>query len=193
MCKSCRRYRALTQEEHAALTAFLTADGPIDSAATADGLVLGRDSYGRPVHLSPTTRSRHLYLIGKAGSGKETLLKNLFLQDMIAGRGCALIDLAGDLALSVLGSVPPARLPVVNYFAPATGHGPTFNPLALPYPPQEVAEDMVEALKMFFPDDNEPALENLLRFGLLTLLGTVRRTPSPTSTLSTWRQRTAPQ
>ncbi len=171
VCESCCRYRALTPDEHAAFTTFLAAHDPVRFNATDGSVILGRDSYGRPVHLTPTSRSQHLYLIGKAGSGTETLLKNLFLQDMTAGRGCALIDLKGDLALHLLGSVPPARLPVVNYFAPATGHGPMFNPLGLPFPPQEVAEDMLEALKTFFTGDDGPGLENLLRFGLLTLLG----------------------
>lgn len=171
VCETCRSYRPLTQHEGATFAAFLADDEPVAPNATDDSVILGRDSYGRPVHLASTTRSQHLYLIGNAVSGKETLLKNLFVEDMIAGRGCALIDLKGELALHLLGSVPPARLPVVNYFAPATGHGPMFNPLALPYPPQEVAEDMLEALNTFFPDDVEPGLENLLRFGLLTLLG----------------------
>ena len=44
----------------------------------------------RPVELPPEERSRHVYVIGQTGTGKTTLLRNLILQDIDAGRGSGL-------------------------------------------------------------------------------------------------------
>jgi hypothetical protein len=184
-CRRCRQDQPVTafgsahtltpeddtcQTERAAFDAFLATEERDDSASSDHGVTLGRDPCGRRVRLPAALRDRHLHIIGKPGAGGTALMKNLFFQDMAAGHGCAFVDLQGDLALDLLGLVPPSRLPVVTYFAPATGHGPAFNPLALPYAPQVVAEDMIEVFKLFFTAVWEPQLEQLLRFGLLTLL-----------------------
>jgi hypothetical protein len=171
ICQTCRSYRPLTESERAAFADFLAADARDDSAGAGKGVTLGRDHGGRRVCMPAAIRDRHLYILDKSGSGKQALITNLIIQDMVAGRGCAVVDLRGDLALDLLGVVPPNRLPAVTYFAPATGHGPTFNPLALPYPPHVVAEDMLQVFKLFFADTWDAQLEQLLRFGLLTLLG----------------------
>ena len=171
MCRTCRSYRPLSGHERATLDAFIEANQPAQSANADEGVTLGRDLGGRLVRLPSRLRHRHLYLIGKPGTGKATLMKNLIVQDMVAGRGCAVLDLDGDLAVDLLGCVPPARLPVVTYFAPASGHGPTFNPLALPHSPQVLADGIVDVFKRFFTDGWEPQVEQVLRFGLLTLLG----------------------
>jgi len=169
-CQACRSYRPLTESERATFEAFLATEERDDSTFSDHGVTLGRDPCGRRVRLPAALRDRHLHIIGKPGAGGTALMKNLFLQDMAAAYGCAFVDLQGDLALDLLALVPPSRLPVVTYFAPATGHGPTFNPLALPYSPQVVVEDMIEVFKLFLPAAWEPRLEQLLRFGLLTLL-----------------------
>ena len=51
------------------------------------------------VLLAPEDRAQHLYVVGKTGLGKSTLLRNLILQDLYAGRGVGLLDPHGDLAL----------------------------------------------------------------------------------------------
>ena len=43
-------------------------------------------------------RRRHMYLIGKTGMGKSTVLENMIVEDIRAGRGVALVDPHGDLA-----------------------------------------------------------------------------------------------
>jgi len=50
-----------------------------------------------PFGLSQEDRSQHLYILGKTGTGKSTLLHNLILQDILAGRGVGVIDPHGDL------------------------------------------------------------------------------------------------
>src|SRR6266571_3833358 len=62
-------------------------------------------------------RSRHLYTIGKTGTGKTTLLRNLIVQDIEAGHGVGVIDPHGDLAQSVLDLIPRWRTEDVVYSA----------------------------------------------------------------------------
>ncbi|CAC9618875.1 hypothetical protein [uncultured Gammaproteobacteria bacterium] len=47
--------------------------------------------------IKPSDRLLHTFVLGKTGTGKTTLLKNLFLQDMKNGNGCAFLDPHGDV------------------------------------------------------------------------------------------------
>jgi len=63
-------------------------------------------------------RSRHLYVIGKTGMGKSTLLENMAIQDIRNGHGIAFIDPHGSTADKLLDYVPKSRAKDVIYFAP---------------------------------------------------------------------------
>ena len=63
-------------------------------------------------------RLRHMYVIGKTGMGKSTLLENLAIQDIQNGEGIAFIDPHGGTAEKLLDYVPEHRLKDVLYFAP---------------------------------------------------------------------------
>ena len=63
-------------------------------------------------------RARHLYVIGKTGMGKSTLLENMAIQDIQNGHGIAFIDPHGGTADKLLEYVPPERIKDVIYFAP---------------------------------------------------------------------------
>ncbi len=90
-----------------------------------------------PFGVGESDRLRHTHIIGQTGTGKSTLLKNLILQDIHAGRGCALIDPHGDLARDLLDHIPPARMRDVVYFNPSDlAHPPAFN-LLQAVPPDE--------------------------------------------------------
>src|SRR3989442_15866973 len=54
-------------------------------------------------------RRAHMYLIGKTGTGKSTLLETLIAQDVRGGHGGTLLDPHGDLAERVLAGVPDER------------------------------------------------------------------------------------
>src|ERR1700722_15347799 len=85
-------------------------------------IVIGtRDNWGQagPFSLSPHDRRHHLYTIGKSGAGKTTMLRNLILQDIEAGRGVAVIDPHGDLADDILNHIPRRRIEDVMHFDPA--------------------------------------------------------------------------
>lgn len=89
---------------------------------TEHGGVLGYNDHRdevTPVVLSEEQRSRHTYVIGVSGTGKSTLLFSLILRDMIAGRGCAVIDPHGDLIEKLLEYVPEDRLKDVVLIDPS--------------------------------------------------------------------------
>ena len=78
------------------------------------------DSRGQrvPFGLKAKDRSRHMYVIGKTGMGKSTLLENMAIQDMRNGEGLAFIDPHGETADRLLEYVPKERIHDVVYFAP---------------------------------------------------------------------------
>ena len=73
----------------------------------------------KPFGISPADRRQHLYVIGKTGTGKTTLLRNLICQDIERGNGVGLIDPHGDLAEELLDCVPSWRADDLLYFNPA--------------------------------------------------------------------------
>ena len=63
-------------------------------------------------------RLKHVYVIGKTGMGKSTLLENMAIQDIQSGNGMAFIDPHGGTAEKLLEYVPEDRIKDVLYFAP---------------------------------------------------------------------------
>src|SRR5437667_7662846 len=75
-------------------------------------------------------RRAHMYLIGKTGTGKSTLLETMIAQDVRDGQGLALLDPHGDLAERVLARVPAERRDDLIYFnVPDVSRPLGFNPL----------------------------------------------------------------
>lgn len=64
-------------------------------------------------------RRRHMYVIGKTGMGKTTLLENMILSDIYAGHGCCYIDPHGDTAEKLIDYIPSWRINDVVYFNPS--------------------------------------------------------------------------
>ncbi|MFH1712027.1 MAG: hypothetical protein ABH846_02205, partial [Patescibacteria group bacterium] len=64
-------------------------------------------------------RRRHVYVMGKTGMGKTTLLENMILSDIYAGHGCCYIDPHGDTAEKLIEYIPSWRINDVVYFNPA--------------------------------------------------------------------------
>lgn len=63
-------------------------------------------------------RGKHMYVIGKTGMGKSTMLENLAIQDIQNGHGIAFIDPHGSTAEKLLDFIPYERIDDVVYFAP---------------------------------------------------------------------------
>ena len=71
----------------------------------------------RPVYISEEDRRRHIYIIGKTGTGKSQLLLSMILQDIKAGKGVCFID-PHDTVRELLSLIPPERAEDVIYFYP---------------------------------------------------------------------------
>jgi hypothetical protein len=116
-----------------------------------------------------------MYVIGKTGTGKSTLLKTLMLQDIAAGEGLALFDPHGDLVEEVVSRVGSNRQSDLVYLnVPDTSEIWHFNPFAgIPTERHALAASgMVEVFKKLWPDDWGPRLEHLLRNVVFALLDT---------------------
>ncbi|HUQ30384.1 MAG TPA: type IV secretion system DNA-binding domain-containing protein [Candidatus Paceibacterota bacterium] len=78
------------------------------------------DSRGKktPFGIKAKDRERHMYVIGKTGMGKSTLLENMAIQDIRNGEGMAFIDPHGSAVDKLLDYIPEERIKDVVYFAP---------------------------------------------------------------------------
>lgn len=88
------------------------------------------DARGKNVQfgIKAKDRQRHMYVIGKTGMGKSTLLENMAVQDIQNGEGMAFIDPHGSAAETLLNYIPEHRIKDVLYFAPFdTDHPVSFN------------------------------------------------------------------
>src|SRR6202795_2892838 len=75
-------------------------------------------------------RFSHIYVIGKTGTGKSTLLETMALQDLARGNGFALIDPHGDLVERVAACIPQSRQSDLIYFdTPDAAQPYGYNPL----------------------------------------------------------------
>jgi len=131
------------------------------------------------IGLSREERERHVYIVGKSGSGKSTVLFNLAMHDIMHGEGVAVIDPHGDLAEAVADCIPPSRTHSVCYLDAGDTERPVgFNPLAHIAPERHAlaASGIVSAFKHLWGDSWGPRLEHFLFHGLVALLSVPRAT-----------------
>jgi type IV secretory pathway VirB4 component len=124
----------------------------------------------RPFGIRQADRRYHIYIVGKTGTGKSTLLKQMALQDVAAGRGFALLDPHGDLVRTVVAAIPMSRRGSVTYLDTPKGNW-TFNPLAGVRTGNEAlaVAELVEVFKKIWDEEWGPRLEHLFRNILFTL------------------------
>ena len=128
---------------------------------------------GGTVCLQLADRARHLYVIGKSGVGKTTLMHNLMVQDIEAGRGLAFIDPHGDEAEALLDAIPSRRTHDVVYFDPADLEYPCgFNMLEWIEPDRRflVKDGVITAFKRYWAESWGPRLEDILGNTVAALL-----------------------
>jgi len=90
-----------------------------------EGIILGTSLFEgqeKEVKIRDDDRRRHIYTVGQTGTGKTTLLKSCFIQDIQQGKGGAFIDPHGDAALEILGLIPESRKNDVIYFNPGDNY-----------------------------------------------------------------------
>ncbi len=101
---------------------WLTAkSAPAPAQIPQEGLYLGKSVYrglSRNIYISDKDRARHMYIIGKTGTGKSEFLMDMILQDIKAGKGVCFID-PHDSVEKLLEYIPPERAEDVIYFDPS--------------------------------------------------------------------------
>lgn len=95
---------------------------PAPANLPTEGMYLGKSTFrgiSRPVFIGRSDRQRHMYIIGKTGTGKSEFLKQMIMQDIRGGEGLAVIDPHGDLIEDILSLMPPERAEDVILFDPS--------------------------------------------------------------------------
>jgi hypothetical protein len=153
---------------------------PASEKIPNEGLYLGKSTFrgqDRPVYLSDFDRQRHMYIIGRTGTGKTQLLMSLMMQDILSGKGLAFIDPHGDSAEELLGMIPPNRAQDVIYWDPSDSDRP-FGMNMLEFHGEEQKHFVVESIigllyKLYDPNHTGiigPRLEHAVRNVLLTIM-----------------------
>ncbi|MDP3041677.1 MAG: type IV secretion system DNA-binding domain-containing protein [Candidatus Omnitrophota bacterium] len=118
-------------------------------------------------------RRYHMYVVGKTGVGKSTLLLNMVKQDIENGEGMALLDPHGDLIEKALKAIPESRIKDLIYFNPQDKEQTLyFNPLEVLNRSEShlVVSSLVSVFKKIWADSWGPRLEYILRNALSTLV-----------------------
>jgi energy-coupling factor transporter ATP-binding protein EcfA2 len=118
-------------------------------------------------------RTRHMYVIGKSGVGKSTLLENMAIQDIAHGEGVAVLDPHGSFAEKMLEYIPQERIKDVVYFAPFDTDNPiSFNVLEdVGHDKRHlVASGLMSSFKKIWVDAWSARMEYILNNILLALL-----------------------
>lgn len=118
-------------------------------------------------------RWAHMYVIGKTGTGKSTLLETLIRQDLTSGAGLALLDPHGDLVERVLTALPEERSrDLIHFNVPDSALPLGFNPLERVPPAQRAlaASYLLEVFKKLWAQFWGPRSEHILRNALFALL-----------------------
>ncbi len=112
-----------------------------------------------------------MYLVGKTGMGKSTMISNMALSDLKKGEGLCLLDPHGDLVERVLELLPASRKKDLIYFNPQDEKL-VFNPLQVRDPAEAplIASALISVFKKIWYNSWGPRMEYILRNALLTLV-----------------------
>lgn len=153
---------------------------PAPSSIPTEGVRLGSSVYRgakKEIFIQEKDRQRHMYIIGKTGTGKSEFLKDMIMQDVRAGKGIAVIDPHGELVEDIMQLIPPERAEEVIYFNPSD----TDRPMGLNIMEAQTEEQMhfvvgsIIALmyKLYDPHKTGiigPRFEHAIRNAMLTIM-----------------------
>ncbi len=153
------------------------ADLPLISKVPAEELtVFAKTNYRNNLEkfgIKLKDRRLHMYVIGKTGTGKSTLLENMITDDINENRGVAIVDPHGETVNHIIDAIPEHRVKDVVYFNPADkDHTIGFNLLESVDPDLKpiVASGAVGVFKKIFGESWGPRLEYILRNSILALM-----------------------
>jgi hypothetical protein len=145
-----------------------------------EGIILGKNVYRGTetlIRIKPDDRRRHVYIIGKTGTGKSWLIGNMVIQDILAGHGVGVIDPHGDLIERILHYIPEERIDDVILFDPSDTERPIgLNMLEAKTEEQRdfaVQEMIAIFYKLFPPEIIGPMFEHNMRNVMLTLMADI--------------------
>jgi len=162
-------------------------EAPPPNNLPTSGVLIGESSFRgqtKPVYITDDDRRRHIYLIGQTGTGKSTLLGNMFFEDLKSGKGLAVVDPHGDLVQNALGFIPKERLEDVIYFDPGDLERPLgLNMLDYNFNRPEEKTFIVNEMqsifnKLFPPETMGPMFEQYMRNALLLLMEDMPNEPA---------------
>lgn len=141
-----------------------------------EGITLGVNVFRgtkKPVRILPEDRLRHMYIIGKTGMGKSTLISNLALRDIYNGEGTAVVDPHGDLIEQILRHIPRERAEDVVLFDPSDIEYPIgLNLLEVETPEQTnvVVSEAIDIFYKLFYQFAGPDFDHIMRNAISTLM-----------------------
>jgi len=147
-----------------------------DEIKKEDITVLGTTEFrGENVKFGLTQYDRiyHCYIIGKAGSGKSTLMENMCYSDILKGKGMGLIDPHGEFAEKLLNYIPKERIKDVVYISPSDIEWPVaFNIIEeVPLEMRHIVKSgLMSVFKKIWPDVWSARMEYILSNVILALL-----------------------
>jgi hypothetical protein len=118
-------------------------------------------------------RRKHMYIIGKTGTGKSTLIANMAINDMRNRRGFCVIDPHGDLCETLMDYIPSYRVNDVIYLDPSNRERAfALNPLEVSEPHQRelVVSGIVAIFNKLYGHSWGPRLEYILRNTLMSII-----------------------
>ncbi len=118
-------------------------------------------------------RRRHVYIIGKTGMGKTSMIENMAIQDIQNGKGVGFVDPHGEAAEELLDFVPSSRINDVVYINPADLNFPVaFNVMESVGLEHRhlVAGGLMGVFKKIWPDVWSARMEYILNNSILALL-----------------------
>lgn len=119
-------------------------------------------------------RRRHIYMVGKTGTGKSTLIANMVINDMRNGEGLAIVDPHGDLSEIILDYIPSHRINDLAYLDAAASAQRPFRmnlfEVKNPEHGELVASGVVSIFQKLYGYSWGPRLEYILRNAILTLV-----------------------
>lgn len=155
---------------------MLARTAPAPTNMPTSGLELGYNVYRghkTPVFMKDADRRRHMYIMGKTGTGKSEFIKNLAAQDIKNGKGVCVIDPHGDLADGLLELIPKERYDDVIYFNPSDTERPMGLNMLEASPEQRdfAIQEMISVFYMLFPPEMiGPMFEHSMRNFMATLM-----------------------